>query len=57
MENGACLVGEVKEANVASQKIFEELGYEKYMSNNKNIKEYRKYVVYTGGDIVTALRE
>lgn len=49
MENGACLVGEVKEANVASQKIFEELGYEKYMSNNKNIKEYRKNVVYTGG--------
>lgn len=41
---GACLLGEVRSENTASKKVFEELGYEKYMNTEKDISEYRKYI-------------
>lgn len=45
----ACLLGEVKKENTSSQRVFEGLGYKKYMNKAKDIYEYRKHVVNTGG--------
>lgn len=49
MPEGTILVGEVKDANLASMKIFERLGYVKLCNSNSGVIKYRKCVVYTGG--------
>ena len=49
MPEGTILVGEVKDANLASMKVFERLGYVKLCNSNSGIIKYRKCVVYTGG--------
>ena len=49
MPEGTILVGEVKDANLASMKVFERLGYVKLCNNNSSVIKYRKCVVYTGG--------
>ena len=49
MPEGTILVAEVKEANLASLKVFERLGYVKLCNSNSGVIKYRKCVVYTGG--------
>ena len=40
--NGTYLLGKVKFENIASQKVFESLGYRKYVNEDNCIVEYRK---------------
>ena len=49
MPEGTILVAEVKDANLASLKVFERLGYVKLCNSNSGVIKYRKCVVYTGG--------
>lgn len=49
MPEGTILVAEVKDANLASLKVFERLGYVKLCNSNSGVIKYRKCVVYIGG--------
>ena len=44
VSDGTLLLGEVKFNNIASQKVFEDLGYTKSVNSNKSSFEYRKCV-------------